>query len=435
MRYRSLLLSISLLFATAVVNARPITLPEALAIAQAHSYDIKRTVAEADAAEKQAEANQRDRWPTLSVGANAFYTDYVSKLSIELPTTTIEREVGVHDNYQTDVRLTLPLYTGGRIGTGIRLAQSEQEIRKALVEASRQQIALETRNAWLRLYRSTELVRATQAAMNRVNIVSKDVLSLFSAGAADSVAVLEVLVATTKAESDLDAAQSARRADEITLSILLGLPVNEALEISDTLPLPIIDSLLPELFWTHSPTYKVAENRTTAAKHAIRTAQSEYLPSLSAYTGYSYGRPNLDRFNNSWNGNAIVGASLSWSLNLGGRSFKSESSKRTMVLAAEQQQQLIAEQLSREAQLARERMRLMYQQYENAANTFRLSTRNFALAQKQHTEGDLSTNRLLQIEADLARSEAATAAAKTDFYLAQSAWFYITTSDKLEKGI
>lgn len=435
MRYRSLPYFVLLLSISSMIHARPITLPDALTMAQAHSYDIKRTTAEADAADKQLQANHRDRWPTLSVAANAYYTDYVSTLSLELPAGTIVREVGVHDNYQTDVRLTLPLYTGGRIGTGIRLAQSEQAIRKALAESSRQQIALETRNAWLRLYRSTELVRASEAAMKRVDIVTKDVQSLFSAGAADSVAILEVLVATTKAQSDMDAAQSMRRADEITLAVLLGLPANESLEITDTLPLPVIDSLLPEQFWTNSPTYQVAENRTASARSSIRTAQSEYLPSLSAYTGYSYGRPNLDRFNNTWNDNLSVGASLSWSLNLGGKAFKSESSRRSLVQAAEQQQQLVAEQLSREAQLARERMRLTYEQYNNAVNTFQLSSRNFALAKSQHGEGDLSINRLLQIEADLARAEAATAAAKSDFYLAQSVWFYTTTSDKLEKGI
>lgn len=419
-----------------LTEARSISLGEALSMAQAHSFDIKRTMAEAEAANQQLAASKSERLPTLSLNANAFYNDYVPTLKIEIPpAVSIEREVGVHDNYQTDVRLTLPLYTGGKIGSGIGFAQSEQKVREALAQATKDQIALSVRTYWFKLSRSTELVRATTAARKRVEIVNKDVQSLYDAGAADSVDILDAAIALTKASADVDAATSQKRSDEIGLAILLGIDPNESLEIVDTLPMPTADTLLPESFWTSNPNYVAATGRSDAARQSLRLAQSDYLPTLAAYAGYSYGKPNLDRFNNDWNGNATVGATLSWSLNIGGKSFKSAASKRLLIDAAQQQQNQVAEQLSREAQLARERMNLALDQYMSAMRTYDLSNKNYALAQGMHGEGAISTNRLLEIETDLSRAEAAMTAAKSDFYITQSSWYYTIGSDKLQKGI
>ena len=61
-------------------------------------------------------AARATRLPTLSAEVATFYIDNVPTLDISLPTgQTFSRPVGVHENYQMDWRLTVPLFTGGRI--------------------------------------------------------------------------------------------------------------------------------------------------------------------------------------------------------------------------------------------------------------------------------------------------------------------------------
>jgi outer membrane protein TolC len=431
MRYLMVALGILLPLST---QARDLTLDQALKLAEAHSFALKKSEAASEAAQSAVQAARADRLPTVSASAMTSYISYIPTLDLQLPGfPPISRDIGIHDNYQADLRMALPLYSGGRISNSIGLANANSDLYGALRAASRDQLDYATRLEYYTLYRSDRMLDVAKASLTRAQTINKDAQSLYAAGAADSVSLLDASLALSQADFSVRQAEIARRTAELRLLIFLGL------DPSDTLRL--IDSLTPpsEQTWsvavdTSKPELRVANASVSLAKRRFDLSKSDYFPTISAFGGYSYGRPNIDRFNNTWNGYFTVGASLSWSFNLGGRTHYNRNVALHNIDAASYDRDQTAENLSREARLAVEQLKLAYAKYINANDQYRISSDNYRLATAQHRDGALSSNRLVTIESELTAAQASLSAAVVDYYMAQSAYYYAIGSPELGKG-
>lgn len=429
-----LMIIASLLVATSAL-ARELTLEQALEQASRHSFSLQKAQALADAASADHRAARAERFPTLSAIGNGNYISDVSTLNIQLPTgQSLEREVGTHENYQADFRLNLPLFTGGKISGGIALARASQELYAALQSADQDKIAYLTRVEYFGLYRTTELRRVAEASLQRAEVISRNVHSLYEAGAADSVALLDAQLALTRAQLAVDQATANRRLSELRMLTLLGLPYTESLSLNAVISTPTQQS--PDaIIALDKPEIRAAEASTQMAAAKYRVSKADYFPTIAAFGGYSYGKPNLDRFGNSWNDYFTAGATLTWSFNLGGRTANRSRAAARSLDASRFERDQVLETLTREANLAAEQLKLAYTRYQTSLREFQISSDHFRLAQGQHSDGVLSSNRLLEIEADLTASEASLAASLMDYFIAQSGYLYTTGSENLKKGI
>ncbi len=414
-------------------QARGLSLRQALELAVKHSHRLKMAAAKRQASESALGSARAARLPSLSVQAFAFYNNQVPSFDIELPLSqSISREVGSKENYQTDLRLSVPVFTGGKISGGVSAASATVDLYHALEDADFDQLLYQTHLEYLSLYMADRLLDAAQSSQKRAAIIRDDVHSLFSVGAADSVDLLEVDLAFSEADLKVKQATSARRSAEIKLITLLDLPLQDSLVISDILPAPDTTEIRDTL--AARAELRAAEAALALSRAKVRLTQSAYFPTISAYGGYSHGKPNLNRFNNTWNDYFTVGARLSWSLNVGRKeSFEARGAEYSYV-AAWRERDEIAERLDRQRRLAQENVRLAYQKYEIARHTLGIASDNYRLAAEKHRRGVLSSNRLLQVEASLSESEAALAATLVDYYIAQSAYYYSIGSEKLRKG-
>jgi outer membrane protein TolC len=415
--------------------SRDLSLDQALDMAQQHSLILQKALAQSEGATAEYRAARAERFPTLSAAGNANYISEVSLLNIQLPTgQTLEGEMGVHENYQADFRLTLPLYSGGRISGGIDLARASREMYAALESTDRDRVAYQTRVEYFGMYRATELLQVAQASFKRAEIINNNVHSLYDGGAADSVALLDASLALSRATLGISQAETNRRTSEIRLQTLLGAPLTESLALTTTPPQPTrgeVDATISG----QKPELRAAEASVQMATARLRVSKADHFPAVAAFGGYSYGKPNLDRFGDTWNDYYTVGATLNWSFNLGGKAVNRTRAASHTLDASRRDRDQVLESLSREANLAVEQLRLAYTRYQNSLVEYRISADHFRLAQGQHSDGVLSSNRLLEIEADLTAAEASLAASLVDYYIAQSAYYYTTGSDSLKKGI
>jgi outer membrane protein TolC len=414
-------------------TARELSLSEALELAEQHSHQLKKTRAERQAYESLLRSAGAKRMPTLSLEAIAFYNDEVASFDITLPLNrTISREIGTKDNYLTNVRLSLPLFTGGKISSGIKAAQADLDWRRALEEASLEKVLYQARLEYLSLYKAERLVEAAQASLERATIIMKDVQALFNAGTADSVDLLEADFTFNEAYLKVKEAESARRAAEIRLTTLLGLPSNESIKLTDTPPPPTGR----QIFYSSptKPELKAGLAAIARSQAQFELAQSAYLPSVATYVGYSYGKPNIDWFNKTWMDYFTVGAKLTWSLNLGRQEHYTIRQARYLHRAAQKNYDDLLERFERDAKLALEQVTLARQRYNTTKQRKRTADDNYRLALRMHKNGALSSNRLLEIETALSEAEAALAAAIVDYYIAESTLFYALGSEQLREG-
>jgi outer membrane protein TolC len=166
----------------------------------------------------------------------------------------------------------------------------------------------------------------------------------------------------------------------------------------------------------------------------LKAAGADYLPTLGIYTGYSYGKPNNNPFADEWNDNITVGARLQWSFNLGRKTASRKRAVGFELEAARRSHDDLNESIDRQVQLALEQLRLAHRQYQSARRQFQITSDNYRLATERHNAGALSSNRLLEIEADLTAAEARAAAAKADYFMARSNYLYATGDEKLGEG-
>ena len=423
------------LILSATLSARDLTLKQALELGQKHSFELKKARAETEASLSSLKQARSERLPTLSAGATAAYNSFVPSMSLEIPPAMqINRDIGGHELYQANLSLSVPLYTGGRIGSGIRSATAVHDYQQAMTEASHQSVLYQTRLAFLRLYRLERLVDAAAASYKRAQVIQGDVFSLLMAGAADSVDILEVELNLTGAELNLKSARSLRRQEEIVLLLHLGLPVSDSLVLTGFPKEPRKETFAPRAMEINKPELRAADASVTLNETLVRTSRAANLPSIALFGGYSYGKPNRDFFNYDWSDNFTAGATMNWSFNIGNRTGHSVGAQRHRWQAAASERDRLAEQIDKQVRLSQENERLAWERYLIAQQRYRIGADSYRLATSRRKMGTLSTNRWLEIEAALREAESAKAAALADYYIARTTFYYAVGKNLLEEG-
>ncbi len=430
-----LLLLLILLTAAPSVPARELRLDDAFGLALEHSYRLKKSKADLAASLSGLGAAKAERFPTISITAGGFYLSEVPVLDIQLqPGFSISREVGTADNYQADLRLSMPLFTGGKIGGGIDLAESGVEYSRAVDGLETDRIYYLTRIAWLSLAKAERVLDAARASYERTGIILDGILSVYQAGAADSVDILDAGLARTKAEDLVRQALTARRAAEIQLRTITGLEDGEDISLPGDLPEP--DPSIAVMEIPESKPELLASRAAIELKRSqIKIVRAEYFPDLYLYTGYSYGKPNLDHFNNTWNDYYTFGASLSWAFNIGGRTGRSVKSAELDLDSVRHEHEDLVEQLNQELAISREMLDDARERYLNTRKENSITESSYRLAAGRHLQGALSTNRLLEIETSLTESQSSLAAALADYHMALSRYYLASGSPDLMEGI
>jgi len=425
------LIVICLVFSS--VRARDLTLQQAVELSRQHSLALKAAEADRRAADLGVKVAQAGRLPSLKWTTDISLLDDVPTLDITIPPAfAISRPVGSKENYQTDLRLTFPLHTGGRLSGAIATARAQSQYFAALHLRQEDQLLLRTRTSYLELLKSDKLVAAAEASLQRTRIIADNVQSMLQAGAADSVAVLESRLAVNRATFDFQRAVSGRRAAEISLLVLLVLNPSETINPVTKFEPPKPPRQLSDLSM-NKPELLAASARVKIRQASLRLSKADFLPTLSLVAGYSYGKPNLDRFNDTWNDYFVVGAHVDWSLNV----FRSRSrtlEKRQQLESSRRQAERLHDQLDRSARLTYEALKLAWARYQNIREEQRLTADNFRLARHQYEAGTLESNRLLEIEATLSAAEASLAAARVDYYIAEANYQFAVGSPSQKKG-
>jgi outer membrane protein TolC len=428
---RALLLILAV--ATAA-EATELSLSEAFRLAREHSFELAASRARAGAAGEALRATRAERLPTLTATAGARFVDEIPVLDIRLsPQMAITREIGAKENYLGEISVTLPLFSGGRISAAIDLARANRDYYRALLKADTLQLLHRTRQEYLGLIRADRKVAVAVASLERARLIHGDVQSLYAAGAADSLDLLETGLAFSHAEFALAAAESDRRAGEIRLALLLGLPVDEPISLTSTFAEPSAEPILTPSVDPGRPELVASEARITAGEQAVTVATADLYPSLGVYAGYTFGRPNIDWSNERWNDYFTVGASLNWSFSVGRRQQHRRGEARAQLEAVRYQHDRLSEQFDLEAELAAEAVGLAYDRYGTALGELTIARSHYRLASRKHAEGSLSANRRLEIETTLTEAEAALAAALVDYHMALGNYYFVTGSSLLRE--
>ena len=289
--------------------------------------------------------------------------------------------------YNGGIKIEQPIYTGGKIRSGYRMAKIGQEIawqNRRLTEA---EVIVETSRAYAEAVRTRQLTEVATSYHNLLTELMRTVESARKHGMKSQNDVLKVKVKLNESELNLRRAENGQRLAIMNLCHYTGLPLTEQIKIDGKLP----DTNKPEVQQadiSNRPEYLMLEQKVGLAQQKVSMARSEYLPQVGVAGQYGYTNGvelNGTKLLDDWN--FQVGIQVSIPLFDFGRRMSKIRSAKAQCAQMEAQREDINEQLMLEMAQATNNLEEAFLERKLAEASVNSADENLRTSRLQYEKG------------------------------------------------
>lgn len=334
-----LFLALCTILTPALRAQQTLSLDECLQRAAEHNRRIAASEARITAAEREARAMRANFLPSLSLTGTALYSTADGGLNLPggmlpvfdaatgapLPQTAyfpgVDLEYDLDWIYNAGVKLEQPVFLGGKVRTGYRMARLGSDLARESRRQTESEVVVETSRAYADVVKARGLERVASQYKALLEELLRNVRSACNHGLKPQNDVLRVEVKLGESELNLRRARNAVRLASMNLCHWVGLPLDTPIETSDRLPAV---TTRPEGSVEERPEYRMLDRQTQLAAQQVKLARGERLPQVALVGSYGYahgaavnGQPLLG----SWNFMAGVNISIPI-FHFGGRTDK-----------------------------------------------------------------------------------------------------------------
>ncbi|MEP3838361.1 MAG: TolC family protein [Algibacter sp.] len=240
------------------------------------------------------------------------------------------------NNLTPSITLSQLLFDGGYI-VGLQSNKVFMEISKNARDKTRNEIE----TAIVSAYSNTLLTKESIEIMNNnINVLKSnlnEVTNIYENGLTEEEDVEQLQLTLSNLENNLKSLETYLVISEGYLKVLLGININETIELTDSLDSLILKNIALELIDNEYPItnnidYKIANNQVTSKGLEYKLEKSEQLPKLTAfisssYLGYSDSFSTYFKKEQDWLFNTIAGVKLSVPIfsSFGGRAKREQA--------------------------------------------------------------------------------------------------------------
>ncbi len=300
-------------------SPKRISLDEAIAIAVRDNRALKAAGFGSEAARDQIGVARGAMIPRLDAGENLSYTD--SPVQV-FSNVLLQQDFGTADfalnqlnhpaflsNFQSQVRLSFPLFAGGRLIAAYRVAGFAADAERWQEIQTRQRVEFEVIQSYYTAVLAEQRVAVVYRPLAAARAHLKQAEDLFGHGMAVESDVLRTKVLAGGLEQDRIQAESQLKIAWATLAHALGdedqrlAPLQKPVELEGAAP-PAgqLDALVARAI-AQRPEIKIANARVEQARQAIRIARADYLPSVEIAGVYEN---DSERFARAGNNAALL---------------------------------------------------------------------------------------------------------------------------------
>ena len=201
-------------------------------------------------------------------------------------------ELSLKNAFIIEASLEQPIFAGGRIVAGNRLARIGMEVADLNMELQRSNTVLEADKSYWLYVSVNEKVKLAETYMQLLDALEKKVKDGYEVGMATRNDLLKVQVEKGEAELSLQKARNGLSLARMSLCRQLGLDFSTAIIATDT----VIDidsdftAALAENCGSveKRPEYAMLQKQIEAKKQETRMTRGDYLPTAGVRVGYSY---------------------------------------------------------------------------------------------------------------------------------------------------
>lgn len=192
------------------------------------------------------------------------------------------------NRYSYGVQVNQPIYSFGRLGLAFDVATAEVHSQSEANRRSRQQIELQTLDAFYGVLTTEARLAVLEASQRRQNQTVGFLQSNFTMGSGTRSTVLLAVSALKALEPDRIRAERDAEAARMNFNRLLGRPVNDSLaldtNVAGDLPVPVVDRSESSInsILDQRPDLASMRLQKEALRGYARGYRMQYLPSLAA---------------------------------------------------------------------------------------------------------------------------------------------------------
>lgn len=189
--------------------------------------------------------------------------------------------------YMAGINLTQPIYTGGKITTGHRLARIGEEAAAERLRMTRMDVLVEADNAYWTYIAVGRKVRMLESYHAQMDTLYFQTTAALAAGMATENDLLRIEAKRSDIRYQLQKVQNGADLCRMSLCRIVGVDFDTRIEATDTaLVVSPSDRLSAET--AARPELHLLEKQVAAEKEQIRMARADMLPTVGLSVGYSY---------------------------------------------------------------------------------------------------------------------------------------------------
>lgn len=313
---------------------------------------------------------------------------------------------GWHHNFQTSLKLSIPIYNGGKIREMRTQAQALLQAAQSGDEAARQQLVLHTVEAYAGINTAEAFVEVASQAREAARSFRDLSQKLYDEGVVTKADLLKAEVNLGERELDVENArnQAANAADG--LKVLTGIDTGRDIALNEAIDVALPETTLEEarqLALSNNPRIQALRGRIAAARAEVDVARADYKPQFNLMAQQDFNDDSLGLRNDSY----TVGGVLTWRVfDFGARSGKVDRARAKVDASLAERQQALDKLIGqvgkvwREANMAEKRVEVRRLAISQSEEAVRLET-------LRYQQGLATMTELLaaQTELDNARAE------------------------------
>lgn len=334
---------------------------------------------------------------------------------------------GQENAYTAAITGSQTLYSGGRLGAGLRIAREFLEAARFNLQEETAEIELQVRSAYYRARLAQELVSISRAALEQGERFLRSERVRREAGTGSELDVLRAEVSVANLQPQLIEAVNAAEVATLDLKRLVDVPLDQNVALTTPLDVPAnfaaaeVEVVSAERLSRRAAV--AAQERLVAIRESqVRIARSGYLPTLSL--SFNYGKQLFPtatfRLNEQWRSDANATLSLSVPIFHGGRTRGEVAQAQVAV----DQERLRLTQLRETVQVTYERARGERERARSSIAARQLTVqqaqRVYDLTVLRYEQGLASQLEVSEARLSLLQARTNLAQAVADFYIANA---------------
>ncbi len=268
-------------------------------------FEYLNSLLEEQRAAQQYRISTKDRLFRIDFDANYLYRS--KTLAINFPEVPIpggyvipgrEIEAGLHHNFDLNMRLTQPLFTGGVLSNSIQLNEVRQAIEVNQKFLKVNEIVGLIKSSYFQFHLLSQQKQSLQILEKNLNLHSQRIENLWSEGLARKSDLLETLSKIEEIKANRSDIEQAIEAERLHFHRLCGYYPEEIVATYEEKSMNKDAAL--SYFKENHPVLKTLQNEAEIIALQRKINSGKYLPKISGFAELHYGKPGIDFFKKKW---------------------------------------------------------------------------------------------------------------------------------------